>query len=186
MLHIIALHGMSCPLEECWLENTISDLKKLGIKEFIVPHFPVLEKITLEKWDDILAKYSKKFNQHTVVIAHSLSTLFIVKFLFKHKLSVNALISVAGGYGDKVEGELSYLSSFIPNDKEFDYLKKNVANRFHIFSNDDTIWSQEHIAAYNNKVYPVQIQTFGCGHYGRSSKVKEIPQIAEIVKSILT
>lgn len=29
MFRIIALHGMSCPFEKCWFENTISALGKL-------------------------------------------------------------------------------------------------------------------------------------------------------------
>ena len=184
MLHVIALHGMSCHLEECWLESVIENLKKLGITDFQIPHFPLLKEITLEKWDDILIKYKDIFDENLVIIAHSLSTNFIVRFLYKHKLSAQALIAVGGGYEDKEFGELGYLAPFIPSASEFEYVKNSIKNRFHIYSDDDTIWTQNQIEKYNKLLSPIEIKTHGCGHYGRTSKVKDIPQIYEIVKSL--
>lgn len=184
MLHVIALHGMSCHLEECWLDNVIENLKKLGITDFQIPHFPLLKEITLERWEYVLLQYKDIFDENLVIIAHSLSTNFIIHFLYKYKLPAKALIAVGGGYENKEYGELGYLAPFTPKDYQFEYVKKAVKNRYHIFSDDDTIWTQNQIEKYNKLLSPIEIKTHGCGHYGRTSKVKDIPQIYEIVKSL--
>ena len=181
MKNLIILHGMSCYLEECWL-NSILENKVLSKKfNFIVPHFPLEKEITFEKWDDLFAQYMPNIDENTTIIAHSLSTLFIIRFLYKHQLKINKLICVGGGYAKGAPGALKYLSAFIPQDVEFDYARQNIPHRYHIFSDNDHIWSPEHIEAYNSLLNPIEIKTHNCGHYGRTSKVKVIPEIFEIL-----
>lgn len=185
MLSLIVLHGMSCYLEECWLPKLIENANKLEISEIIVPHFPLLKDITYEKWENIFSKSLNKINENTIIIAHSLSTLFIIRFIFKFGLSFKALICIGGGYTKKITEEYKHLVDFLPNEKEFNFAKNHIKNRFHIFSDNDTIWTQQQIKKYNEFLHPVQIKTHNCGHYGRQSQIKEIKELNLILKSLI-
>lgn len=182
-MNCIILHGMSSYLEDSFGINLSNRIKNMGFN-ILLPHFPLNEKITLEKWENIAKEYSSFFN-NSLVICHSLSTLFILKFLRKYNLSCKALITIAGGYSNEIENEkYIYLKDFIPTIQDFSYAKNNIMHRFSLYSNNDHIFSQKQLLDYISLLDSKPIFLENCGHFGVSSGIKDIPEVEMIIKTI--
>lgn len=91
------------------MPSIIERAEKSKAKEIVAPHFPLLKDITFEKWESIFKTILNKIDKNTIIIAHSLSTLFIVKMALKYKLSFKALICVAGGFIKEPPEDFKYL-----------------------------------------------------------------------------
>lgn len=179
MSNLILLHGMSCHLEDCFGPSIEKYANERKI-DFYFPKFCLGDEITLSSWNESFVKYKKLLNEHTVLICHSLSTNFIIKFLYKHKLNIGTLIAVAGGYTRNPRTNI-YLKDFIPLEIEFEYAKANIKNIFHIYSDDDNVWTKQELQDYTKMLNANEIVVHNCGHFGRRSGIKEIPQIFDIL-----
>lgn len=181
-MNCIFMHGMSSHLEQTFGEKVALRAKNAGFNVYF-PHFPLKKEITLEGWYKVAEDYIDLFDKDTVVICHSLSTLFILKFLRKHKLHCHTLIAVAGGYDNEITDEnFSYLKDFMPSELDFEYAKQHVKQRYAIYSNDDHIFTQKQLQNYREllKAQPIFIKD--CGHFGMTSGVKDIAVISQLLE----
>lgn len=174
---------MSCRLDECWKPQLIQDLEDMNI-EVSTPALPLKREITLDNWMTGLDAYKDKIDKDTVFVCHSLSSVFIVKYLYKYQLKPKALISVSGGYMPIARPGYEFLKDFLMYKEEMQYVSHSVAYRYHIHSDNDTIWEPTEIEGYTNHLHMTEIVLSGVGHIGRHSGVKSLPQITDIIRSI--
>lgn len=183
-MNCILLHGMSSYLEDGFGHGVIERAKKLGLN-IIIPHFPLKEKITIENWEETALQY-KKYFANSIIICHSLSTMFILKFLHKYQLTCLGLITVAGGYIKKVVvPSFLYLKTFIPTLEDFAYAKRFISDRYSFYSSEDKIFTQKQLKDYMNLLDSKAIFLENCGHFGLQSGVKDIPEIEKILVDII-
>lgn len=183
-MYCIIMHGMSAHLEQGFGASLIKRMESLGLN-VITPHFPLKEEITFKAWEETAKKYLLFF-QNSVVICHSLSTLFILKFFKKYKLKCKILITIAGGYAEKIDDpKFLYLIDFIPTKQDFEYAKENIPFRYSFYSDNDDVFSQKNLSDYISLLSSNGIFLKNHGHFGQSSKVTDIPEIETIVKNIL-
>ncbi len=183
-MNCFILHGMSSYLEQGIGLGLIPRLKNLGLN-LIIPHFTLKEKITFDNWENSTIKYKNEFT-NSIVICHSLSSLFIIKFLHKHNLKCKCLITIGGGFSDKIDNsKFYYLKDFIPSNEDFKYIRTKINYRYSFYSNDDDIFTQKQLKEYVNMLSSKSILKENCGHFGIKSGVKDIPEIEEIITSII-
>lgn len=66
--------------------------------DYYFPKFPIRNEATYEEWKKILNYYKEEniLNEHSIIIAHSLVTNFIPKYLSSNNFKIDVFISVAG------------------------------------------------------------------------------------------
>ena len=186
MKNFILIHGMSSPLDESFGIKIKERIKNHGF-EIIEPFFPLKHQISLENWTEELDKFQKYFNDKTCFLCHSLGCVFIIKYLFKRKIKAHAIISIAGADFDEKNplGEkYPQLYDFKELEEEYEYAKNNVKYFFNIYSDDDNVLTQDSLISYTKKTRATGIMIKGRGHFGRSSGVRDIPEIENILNKI--
>ncbi len=178
----ILLHGMSGNLDSSFGIQLKQDLKKLDFK-IIEPLFTINKEITLENWFKKMDTIKQEVSSADVIICHSLGTNFIVKYLTKNNIKTNLVIAVAGGIATEKMGEnFDFLEPFVPCEQECLKFSKLVNKVYNIYSNNDHIWKQKNIHLYSKLTNAQEIFIENQGHFGKSSGVKNIPQIMQIIK----
>ncbi len=185
MQNIVIIHGMSCGLDECFGLGLKEKLHRVDKYNIIEPKFAIHPNITLEKWIDEMDKFIDKLGKDSIFVCHSLGTLFVIKYMHLRKIKSKCLICVAGGYPDRVvDPNTAYLEPFMPNSEDFEWVKSNCPIRYNIFNSKDHIWTQDMIKEYIRLLDAQPIELPYGGHFGRSSGVKDIPEIFEIIENI--
>ncbi len=184
MQKIVIIHGMSAHLDECFGLKLKEELLKSGDYQIFEPSFPLHPNITLEGWTEKMDEILPHLDEDTIYVCHSLGTMFILKYLYKRKLSARALICVAGGFpSGEIPKENHYLDPFTPNLDEFSYAINVCPVRYNIFNSADHIWTPRMIADYNSFLAVTPIELDYGGHFGRSSGIKSIPELSPLIKS---
>jgi len=179
-MNFVLIHGMSAPLDESFGIKVKQRLVNHGFG-IIEPLFPLEHEITLDKWLEVMDKIKVEDNQN--YLCHSLGCNFIIKYLFHKKLKADTIIAVAGGYFNEsqVWPGFSPIKDFIPTEEELDYFRKNTKAVYLIYSNNDHIYTQSYFDAYMEKTGAKGVFVKDQGHFGRSSKVKDIPIIETLL-----
>ena len=183
-MNIITIHGIGFNFDE---PNTFGPyltehLKKYG--EITNCHMPLGENLTFKNWENELNKFKNNLNEKTIVVAHSLGTLFVLIFLNKYNLKINTLISIGAGYNtDYLKN--STFKDFVPTKEDFSYCNKNIKNKFMIFSEKDRFFSEKHQQDYIKLLGAQPVYIPGQGHFGRTEGVTEIPKVVEIVDALV-
>lgn len=186
MKNFILIHGMSSHLDDSFGINIKNRIRNHGF-EIIEPFFPLKHQISLESWIRELDKYKKYFTDKTCFLCHSLGCVFIIKYLYKRKLKAHTIISIAGADFDEKNplGEkYPQLYDFKELEEEYEYVRKNVKNFYNIYSDNDNILSRESLISYTKKTGAIEIMLKEQGHFGRSSGVRDIPEIENILDKI--
>ncbi len=114
MKNYFIIHGaFGKPFENWfpWLEKKLSENKI----SCTVPHFPTPNYQNFINWKNLLNYYHKLglVNKETILVAHSLGSIFVAKYIIKNKIKIRGLISVSG------------FNNFFSGDKDFDDINKS-------------------------------------------------------------
>lgn len=161
---------------------------KLGLN-VIFPDFPIRQDADYKTWAKIMDKYRKDgyLNKDSIIIAHSLGTLFIPRYLAENNISINLFISCAGfvNYHSDREDLNSVTERFKPTNGQIDSAINLMRNRYAIYSNNDHIIPFKELENYANRYKAEKVYIENIGHLGKSSGITELPQAIEIIKSII-
>lgn len=91
------LHGSFSNPYENWFPWLFNILKSDG-KRTYCPQFPVCEFQNYDNWSKVFNGYvdSGLINEETVIIAHGIAPIFVIKYLIEHNMKVARLIFVTG------------------------------------------------------------------------------------------
>ncbi len=124
-------------------------------------------------WKIIFEKYlAKSGSQNLSIVAHSLGTTFILKYLLENELKINKLHIVAPFVSDAFQPEEFYEStgSFEFNYKDINQIESKCNQICIWYSEDDEICTSDH-AQYlhreftNSELYELR----DCGHFNQST-----------------
>lgn len=183
MKKVVIIHGMSAPLDECFGLKAKERFKNHGY-EIYEPIFPLEKDINYDVWNSIIDKCVSDIDEDTCFLCHSLGCIYVVRYLFRKKAKVRAVIAVAGGFFEKKDAWKGYDLRFIPSKREFKYFRENVKDIYHICSDNDDIFTAKHFKDYINLTKAKEIMIKNCGHFGRRSGVKDIKEIETILQEI--
>lgn len=183
----VLIHGMSSYLDDCFGIAVKERLKNHGY-EIIEPFFPLGKQLSLEGWSQVMDNFLDQIDDNTCFLCHSLGCVFIIKYLFSRKLKANTIISVAGADFDAnhpLGKDFPQLFAFKETDEEYHYFKNNTKAVYNIYSDTDHLLSLDILVAYTKKTGATGILIKNKGHFGRTSGVKDIPEIEQILDKII-
>ncbi|MEI8067932.1 MAG: alpha/beta hydrolase [Candidatus Shapirobacteria bacterium] len=186
-INLFVIHGYNGDTLETFGPYVEKEAKRRGL-EVILPSFPAKELVTYASWSDVLEKYRSEIDKNTIIVAHSLGTHFIPRYLADKNLTVGLYISMAGFLNDH-SGRLDLekvVKEFKPNEEQINKAIKLMGNRYSIYSNDDHLNPQEELEKYAERFNSNKVFIPNIGHMGRKSGIKEIPQIMKIIDDYLT
>lgn len=188
MNNYFILHGTGGSPEENWFPWLKNEIEKQG-KKCTVPQFPVGDKQSYESWSNELDKYLDKgeINENTIFITHSISPIFIIKYILDHKIQVFGLVSVSGFNNYYFKGKLKdynkLTDSFFVSD---DTGKVNKYCRFVycIYSDDDPYIKRRALEAFAIELSAEKCVINSGGHFNRDSGYLRFDKMLEIIKQI--
>ena len=93
MKNYFVIPGLGRGPNDYWyrfVEKTVVDR---GYKCY-VPEFPPIEQTIYPNWKKAFDKYKKFINKDTVIVTHSIGSIFIVKYLMENNLKIEKFIGV--------------------------------------------------------------------------------------------
>ena len=153
----------------------------------IIPEFPVREKININEYFKVLDIYKEIINENLIVIAHSLGNSMFIKYICKHNLKAGLYISLAGfAEAFYVEGK-DVLNKVIEpltiSSEEKAKIINLIDEKYSIYSDNDHIVPFKTLKEYSLTINSKPIFIPGIGHMGKTSGLKSLPQVVEIIKS---
>lgn len=185
MKNLVVIHGVNGGINETFGPYLEEEVKSRGIN-YYAPEFPVKKEATYEKWAEVLDGIFEQglIDENTIIVAHSLGNIFIVRYLLSKKQSIGLYIGLAG-FADYKSNERKDLEEIVNNFKIPVENIKNVIRlmpkRFSLYSDNDHILKQEDMEAFANLINSNKVFIPNIGHMGKKSGIKEIPQIIEII-----
>ncbi|MCL2384022.1 MAG: alpha/beta hydrolase [Oscillospiraceae bacterium] len=182
MKKVLLLHGYNgIPPVFNYLNE---ELKKLQY-DVIMPSLPIKENIRYDTWERELESIIRELEGELIVIAHSCSNPFLIKYLSDSKLNVKLYIGLAGFSNHFVkEGRKDLektMESLIPSEDEIDNFKYNVKAKFCIYSDNDHLVPFEILKQHVKNIEGQDYMIPNVGHMGNRSNLQELPQVIEIV-----
>lgn len=186
--NLIIIHGYNGGIDHTFGPYIEKEAEKRDIKVYS-PKFPLAQEATYKGWKEIFDKYVKEgiINENTIMIGHSIGATFIPRYLADHNLSICLYIGLAG-FLDDCSGreEISRVFyRFKPKDEE---AKKSITlmnHRYAIYSDNDHINPKEELERFADFYEAKKVFVPGIGHMGQKVKIREIPQIIQIIDEII-
>jgi predicted alpha/beta hydrolase family esterase len=165
-----------------WLKEVLTSKGKV----VTVPQFPTPEGQNYENWEKVLNTYvdKKEINENTVFIAHSISPIFVCKFLIKNKIKVKGLISVAGANnfitGDSELDKIT--SSFFMDNNELEKIIDYTGFVYCFYSNNDPYIPFENLEEFAKLTRGEKCLIEKAGHLNAESGYLEFKPILEVIE----
>ena len=185
-MNFVTVHGIGFNFTEpeTFGPYIVSNLENLG--PVYNCKFPLGDQIKYDIWESVLEKAISsgevELNEKTIVIAHSLGTMFFPKFIAKHNIKVFGLIAIAGGFYPGYKGPTD---DFMPTTDEMAYAKNNIKVKHFIYSNNDRYFLPEIQQNYLNAIDAEPHFIPGKGHFGRTEKITSIPEVISIANTLI-
>lgn len=182
MKTVFLIHGYNgIPPIFTWLEE---ELAKRGY-QVIIPEFPNREKIDFNSWIKTLDLYKDKFDENTIIIAHSIGNSFALRYININNIHLKLFISLAGFCEKfKVSGNvnLSNAISEFCDTNEIIKAKENIDKMYAIYSNTDHIVPINILKSFVKRLSAEVILLENVGHMGAKSGIKQLPKVLEIIE----
>lgn len=187
MNNIFIIHSYNADTKESFGPYLEREARKKGFN-VIFPDFPIRQEATYQKWSNIMDKYLENglLNENSIIVAHSLGTHFIPKYIANKNIPIKAYISCAGFLNDfSGRDDLKKIvDDFKPNDIQIDSFIKLCKKRFAIYSNNDHMNPQSELEHYAEKFNANKVFIPNIGHLGKASGIKKLPEVMEIINDI--
>lgn len=186
-MNLFIIHSYNADTKESFGPYIVEKAKELNIN-VIFPDFPIRSEASYKKWSKIMDKYLENgdLDSNSMIIAHSLGTHFVPRYIAENNISIRLYISCAGFINDHSGREDLKLivNDFTPSDEQIDKAIKLMDNRYSIYSNDDHMNPQYELEYYAEKFNAEKIFIPNIKHMGKS-QIKELPQAIEIIKKYI-
>lgn len=161
--------------------------------DVIYPIFLTSEQSSYENFKNVMQQYSNNLNENTIVIAHSISANYLIKYVYEFQLKILALISV-GGAIELSPKELENMESYnsiikrksLPNKDEIKYAKENIKNIYLYYSDNDHHSTPQMFKNFIDTLNATPVLCKGYGHFTMKHNVKDLPNIELLLKQLKT
>jgi len=184
--NVFIFHGTEGYPEENWFPWLKGQLEAKGCR-VIVPQFPsppvVPAKIT--EWFEVLKNYEQDIDENTILVGHSLGSVFALRVLEQLKHPVRAVFLVGTPIGVKPIANYDRDNSFSGFDFDWDKIKSN-SKSFTVFHSDN----DPYVGLENGKELAKELGvelTFipNAGHFNKKAGYLSFPDLLEKVRKIL-
>lgn len=187
---LFILHSLNGNTEYSFKDSLTETASKLGFKVFY-PVFETSEKSSYANFKNVmLSKYKKYIDKDTIIVAHSISANYLIKYVYEFSLSLKALISVGGAIelSSMEIKENNYNTEIkknsLPNLKEIDYAKTHIKKILLYYSDNDHHSTQEMFENFIKTLNAEPVFCEGYGHFTKKHNVTDLPGIEDILKKL--
>ena len=183
--NVFVIHSYNGDTAESFAPSIETLCQNNNIKYYF-PSFPIKSDASYEGWELVLNDYRDKglLTEESIVIAHSLGTQFIPKYLAKNNIRINTYISVAGFIGYTGRPDLEKIAKdFAPTKEECAKCKALINNIYSIYSDNDEMNSLQKLELYADYLSAKKIIIKGGGHFNPKSKIARIEKLNKIILS---
>lgn len=183
MKNVFIIHSYNGDTEYSFAPSIKILCEKNNINYYF-PKFPIIQEATYESWENVLNEYrTKRFlNENSIVISHSLGTLFIPKYLARNNIKIDTYVSVAGFLNYKGREDLeNIMKRFFPSQEEFEKCQTLVNNIYSIYSDNDEMNPIKNLEDYADSLIAKKILIKNAGHFNPKSNIKEIKELNNII-----
>lgn len=182
---VFIFHGTGGHPEENWFPWLKAELEKSEAK-VTVPKFPTPEGQSLDAWLKVLEPHINEIDEKTILIAHSLGGIFLLRLLESLKNPVKAAFFVATPIGVEpirnMENDKRFSGSF---DFNWARIRENAKQIFVYHSDDDP-----YVDLGNGKKLAKELGvdlTFvpNAGHFNAAAGYTEFQQLLDNVNKVL-
>lgn len=185
-MNIFVIHSYNGDTADSFAPSAEKLAAENGIPYYF-PVFPVRQEASFESWSAVMDQYRSLIDEETIMIAHSLGTLFVPKYTAENHLKFKAFISIAGYMDYKGRGDLeAIMESFYPGPDDFAECGKLIERRYSLYSDHDRMNEREKLLKYAGLLNGEKIMVEGAGHFDPQSGVREIRQLNDILLSLIS
>ena len=186
---LFILHSLNGNTKDSFKDSLTETALDIGYNVFY-PVFEVREKSSYDNFKNVMLNYGKYLNENSVVVAHSISANYLIKYIYEFSLSLRALISVGGAIelSPTEIKENNYNTQIKKNSlpilKEIDYAKEHIEKIFLYFSNNDHHSTQKMFDNFIKTLNAEPVFCEGYGHFTKRHDVTNLPGISDILKEL--
>lgn len=179
-------HGVWGYPEENWFPWLGKELSKKSINVYI-PQFPTPEDQTLDNWFRVFQDYSDYFNENSILIGHSLGTVFILNLLQKINFKIKGAFLVAPFQDFLNHKEIDPLIvTFIHKNFNWKKIKSNCEQIFLYYSDDDPYIPLEQPRTVATNLGTQNLKVFHqAGHFNSPAGYSNFPELLNDISSVL-
>ncbi len=188
--NIFVLHSLNGDTINIWGKDIKEEFSKHGI-EINLPKFPIREESTYEKFNEILVQYinSNKLNKKSIVICHSISNPYFIRFCKEMNFIPKAYIAVAPGaiyeipssrndYIVKVKKQ-AYLKK-----EQLEFVKQNFKIKYCLYSDE----GEQKVDVFNKFLKDtncVGMYLKYYNHFDGYHRIYKIPELNDLINNII-
>jgi len=173
------IHGSFGSPSSNWIPWLEENIKSRG-GEAYTPHFPVgMGYQTYTNWSELLRYYMELglINETTTIVAHSIASVFVSKFLIENKVKVRKLIFVCGFnnyFGINEEYDTVNVTMYLENLEEIDLYADQIIC---FYTNNDPYVKYEAEKEFADRITTTQVLIPDGGHLNSESGYDTFPDI---------
>ena len=172
-MKVIIIHSYNGDTEESFAQSIEERCRKNGA-EYRFLHFPTRTQASYESWKRVMDR--ETIDENTVLIAHSLGTQFVPKYLSETRRRIDTYVSVAGYLHYEGRCDLEEINrNFEPSDQDFANCRSLIRRRISLYSDNDRMNPTEKLEAYADALDAEIILIPGAGHFDPASGIRELP-----------
>ncbi len=184
-MNIFVIHSYNGDTADSFAPSVKDFAEKHGL-QYIFPDFPIRKEATYRSWSEVMDTYRSDITEDTIIIAHSLGTLFVPKYIAQNSLRIRAYISVAGYMNYEGRKDLEeIMTCFYPSEEEFRKCHELIRERRSLYSDHDRMNDRSKLVHYAQLLDAVQTEIPGAGHFDPQSGIRSIPELEEILTQII-
>lgn len=181
--NLILIHSYNGDTADSFADSLKLFCEKIGLS-YCFPIFPIRKDASYESWKCVMDR--QLINSDTIIVAHSLGTNFIVRYLAEKQLPIQMYAGVAGYLHYEGRKDLEeILSDFTPSEEEFSLCHELIRYRYAFFSDNDRMNPKEKLIDYAEHLDAEKICIHDAGHFDPSSGVKRIEILEQFIKDHL-
>ncbi|MFB6180753.1 MAG: RBBP9/YdeN family alpha/beta hydrolase [Candidatus Nanohalobium sp.] len=182
MKNAFIFHGTGASRDDHWFPWLEEKLEDKGV-EVCRPDFPTPEDQELENWLEVLDNQEMDIDEDTVLIGHSLGSVFILNLLNRRDLNIEAAYLVSAWTGELPDERFNEWNSTF-QDQDFDFKKiRNSADEIHQFHSASDPYvpleKAEELAENLNSSLHVKADA---GHFNTDSGYTEFKELWKIIR----
>lgn len=194
--NIVIIHGIGGIEKEPYFPHLKMYCEKLGLRVFMPSLGSYRDDITYNDWskyfDENILPY---LNKETIVVAQSVGTQFIVKYLSQKNIKIGLYISCAGPKdintlrADAPERSKNFSTSaktFKPSTEEFENFKRLNFPKHSLFCDNDIFFSQDNLENYSKAIESKPMLIIGKGHFNKDAGVNDLPELEILINEYVT
>jgi len=177
MKKALLIHGAYGNPKENWFPWLTKELEKKGYK-VTIPSFPTPINQSFKNWELELLPYLKKIDENSIVIAHSIGVVFILKILEKNDLCPRNIYFISGFLSKLGIERFDNINKTFYQKINFTKINRYSPQVYIYHSDNDPYVNQKHAIELARNIPGSRLTIIKkAGHFNIDSGFKEFPEL---------